>query len=232
MIAAGNVRGDLVGAGSNDKGGDRHAEDGDSSVGHSNYSKKSGDTANRLPEITDPQEEAEAKAVAEKDPSSNSLPPSNTGRHDDERMMASPSLSSPFPSNSCQVCRRLVLGHPLDTISARCGGTAPQDTQGWQPIGAAALLPPVVGTERVIACQEGRAIGAAAATADTEHAWKRLALANLPKSAGGTGSGRAATAGCRQGKRNSGVGASAISQVSQHWSCDFSMKKAWGEGGQ
>lgn len=230
MKAAGNAGRAPVGSGTDGRDGGHPATGGDSSVGITNKNKKIVDMGNVLPEAGgDQHQEAEVEAeaiefvVSERDDSRNCLPPGNTSRHDGDRVMAP---SSHFPSSSCQACGRVVLGHPLDTISARCGGIAARDAQGGQPIGAAAALLPVAGTERVIAVREGKVIGAAAAAAaDAEHAWKQAAFANLPKSAGGTGSGELATAGCPRGRRNSGVGASAISRVNQP-SCNLAMMKA------
>ncbi|CAM9120069.1 unnamed protein product [Pylaiella littoralis] len=217
MKAAGNAGRAPVGSGTDGRDGGHPATGGDSSVGITNKNKKIVDMGNVLPEAGgDQHQEAEVEAeaielvVSERDDSRNCLPPGNTSRHDGDRVMAP---SSHFPSSSCQACGRVVLGHPLDTISARCGGIAARDAQGGQPIGAAATLLPVAGPERVIAVREGKVIGAAAAAADAEHAWKQAAFANLPKSAGGTGSGELATAGCPRGRRNSGVGASAISRA-------------------
>lgn len=174
---------------------------------------------------------ASASAAEPGDSSGNLLlPPDNTSTRREGERVVEISSSSPFSTthfsssnSSCQECGRVVLGHPLDTISARCGGggggLAARETQGGQPIAAAAAgaAAAAMGTGKAIAFEEGKLVAAASfssAAANAEFAWKRADFAGLPKSAGGTGSSGLGTATpCQRGKRNGGVGASAISKA-------------------
>lgn len=115
-----------------------------------------------------------------------------------------PSHSDSSCSNTCLACCRVVLGHPLDTISYRCGGCLTvRKNQGDQYLAAEAAE--VTRTARTDAFQVAPVAGT-----DERYAVKHAG----PKSAVEVGSNGAGSGGGRRRKRNVGVGAAAVSQVS------------------
>lgn len=111
------------------------------------------------------------------------------------------------PTNTCLACRRVVLGHPLDTIRYRCGGCiAVPKCQGKQHIAAEAAE--IARASWMSAFQVAPVAGS-----DSRNAVKHPGFGSQPKPALEAGSSRAGPSGGRRGKRNGSVGAAAVSQV-------------------
>ncbi|CAN0173063.1 unnamed protein product [Scytosiphon promiscuus] len=108
--------------------------------------------------------------------------------------------------NVCPSCRIVVLGHPLDTISVRCGGVlVTRSSQGEQ-----APLGPASGAGKAFAYQAAK-FGSLAA--GTGNGWRQAGVTNQPKSTGGTGNAGAIAAEDTRGKLIPSVGVAAVSQA-------------------
>ena len=118
------------------------------------------------------------------------------------------SLTNSCP-NTCLACRRVVLGHPLDAISYRCGGSvAVRNRKGGhdQIADAAPEVARTAGT--------GSFAVAPVPVADETYPVKHAGLGDQLKPAAEAGSSGAFSAGGRRGKRKGGcVGAAAVSEV-------------------
>lgn len=120
-----------------------------------------------------------------------------------QEKILSPSASSclaPTSANACRLCRRVVLGHPLDTISTRCGGfLGVRNHQGGQRLVSA---PGAAEATRTAGMRALRM----ASVADERYVVKH---ASFEVASNGGGS-----AGVRRGNQSGGIGAAAVSQVS------------------
>lgn len=142
----------------------------------------------------------------------------------DQTMPPPPSPSSSCrpdlrPPNACPACRRVVIGHPLDVISYRCGGRGGAGGGGCAATGRNRKG----GEQQHLAAGEAdaaaaRAAGmgavfqvAPAAGADERFLVRQGGFGDHLNSAGGNGAG---SSGTRRGKRSGGVGAAAVSEVS------------------
>lgn len=117
------------------------------------------------------------------------------------------SCSNLFLADACLRCRRVVLGHPLNTISCRCGGCAPVRNDAGKP----RLAVEAADFARTAGIGAFRA--APVAGADEWYLLKCTGFGDQPKSAGGVGSNGPGPGGGRQRKRNGGVGAAAVLEV-------------------
>ncbi|CAM9487579.1 unnamed protein product, partial [Hapterophycus canaliculatus] len=114
--------------------------------------------------------------------------------------------SSRHPSNVCPSCRIVVLGHPLDTISTRCGGgMLTRSSQGAQsPSGSATTKQKAVAYRAVK--RDGLAVG-------TDIGWKQAGVGNHTKSTLRPWKTGAIAAAGAQLKRTPAIGAAAVSQA-------------------
>lgn len=136
----------------------------------------------------------------------NNRPPKCDWTKAAKHTMPSSSISS-CSSNACPACRRVVLGHPLDTISYRCGGcVAVRNNRGEQHLPAEAAE--VARTAGMGAFQVASVAGA-----DELYAVKLASFGDQPKSVIEARSNGAGSGVGRRRKKNGGVGAAAVSEV-------------------
>eukprot|EP00903_Cladosiphon_okamuranus_P015639 g14441.t1 len=126
-----------------------------------------------------------------------------------QTMPSSPISSCP---NACLACRRVVLGHPLDTISYRCGGGS----------GGCVAVRNRKGGHRLTAeveAEVGRTAGmgsfevAPVAGAEKRYLVKHASFCEQLKPAVDAESNEEGSGGARRRKRNGGVGAAAVSEA-------------------